>query len=55
LHLKKYFLSIFKKEADLSEHKLFGKLQKKYENVLLSAEDIEKRIGLNIDKKETEE
>jgi predicted nuclease of restriction endonuclease-like (RecB) superfamily len=47
--IAEYALQDIKKPIGVSEFKLFDKLPKEYENILPSADDIEKRLGLSID------
>lgn len=47
--IAEYSLRDIDKPIGVSEYKLFEKLPKEYENILPSAEDIEKRIDINID------
>jgi predicted nuclease of restriction endonuclease-like (RecB) superfamily len=47
--IAEYALRDIEKPIGVSEYKLLKKLPKKYEDLLPSAEDIEKRIGMNID------
>jgi len=47
--IAEYSLRDIEKPIGVSEYKLFEKLPKEYEDVLPSAEDIEKRIGLQTD------
>lgn len=49
--IAEYSLRDIDKPIGVSEYKLFDKLPKEYENILPSAEDIEHRIGINIDEK----
>jgi hypothetical protein len=47
--IAEYALRDIKKPIGVSEYKLFDKLPKEYEHILPSAEDIEKRMGMDID------
>jgi hypothetical protein len=51
--IAEYALRDIEKPIGVSEFKLLNKLPKKYENVLPSPEDIERRIGLLIEDKTT--
>ena len=47
--IAEYALRDIEKPIGVSEYKLFDKLPKEYEDILPSAQDIETRIGMNID------
>ena len=53
--IAEYSLRDIEKPIGVSEYQLFEKLPKEYENVLPSVEDIEKRIGMQMDESDAEE